>query len=51
MDTDLPGGNLSNIYEKMDVNLLNAAVGTYLVVVRDENGKRMASGKVLIIKR
>lgn len=35
------------IYESMDVDISGAAAGVYLVVVRDNNGKRLATGKVM----
>ncbi|MEP7164478.1 MAG: M36 family metallopeptidase [Ferruginibacter sp.] len=35
-------------YTKMDVNMNNAASDVYLVELRDANGKRLASGKVVI---
>lgn len=39
---------VSRVYERMDVNLLNAGAGTYRVELRDATGKRLATGTVLI---
>jgi len=35
------------IYESMDVDISGAAAGVYHVVVRDKNGKRLATGRVM----
>ena len=39
---------ISDPYTKMDVNMDNAASGVYMVEVKDANGKRIATGKVVI---
>ncbi|MEO6584123.1 MAG: T9SS type A sorting domain-containing protein, partial [Ferruginibacter sp.] len=39
---------LTRLYERMDVQLLKASAGLYLVDVRDAAGKRVAIGRVMI---
>ena len=39
---------ISSPYTKMDVNMDNAASDVYLVELKDANGKRIATGKVVI---
>lgn len=40
--------NAAPIYDRMDVDLKNAADGVYTVDVRNSQGQRLASGKVII---
>ncbi|MEO7484268.1 MAG: T9SS type A sorting domain-containing protein [Ferruginibacter sp.] len=40
--------NISRYYERMDVNLKNAASGVYMVELVDSKGVRIANGKVVI---
>ncbi len=40
--------NVSRVYDRMDVNLLNATSGLYRVVLSDASGKRLATGTILI---
>ncbi|MEO7484269.1 MAG: T9SS type A sorting domain-containing protein [Ferruginibacter sp.] len=42
--------NISRFYERMEVNLKNAASGVYLVELLDSKGLRIANGKVVIKK-
>ena len=40
--------SINSAYTLMDVNLLNAQAGIYMVELRDKTGKRIALGKVVI---
>lgn len=35
------------LYQKMDVNISNLSAGVYMIIVRDANGVRLASGKLV----
>lgn len=39
---------ISRVYERMDVNLDNAASGIYFIELRDASGKRLATSRVMI---
>ncbi|MEO6405902.1 MAG: T9SS type A sorting domain-containing protein, partial [Ferruginibacter sp.] len=40
--------NITRTYDRMDVNLDNAASGVYLVELKDDKGSRIAAAKVRI---
>ena len=40
--------SIGNSYERMDVNLINMQAGVYMVELKDAQGKRLASGMVVI---
>ncbi len=42
--------NITRTYDRMDVNLDNAASGVYLVELMDDKGVRIATGKIVIKK-
>ncbi|MBC7868053.1 MAG: hypothetical protein H7X88_11025, partial [Gloeobacteraceae cyanobacterium ES-bin-316] len=37
-------------YSRMDVNLLNASAGIYMLEVIDSKGKRLASSRVMVVR-
>jgi hypothetical protein len=39
---------IGRVYEEMDVKMENAAAGIYLIELRDNNGKRLATSRVII---
>ncbi|MEO6490124.1 MAG: reprolysin-like metallopeptidase [Ferruginibacter sp.] len=39
---------ITSAYTRMDVNLDNASSGIYMVEVKDANGKRLATGKLIV---